>query len=133
MMANELATFQQNIIDKLRADIGAMLPDAALDELVKRAVDETFFKERRIPQSYGRDEIKSSWFVSEIAKQAKPVLDTIIREWVKENEDVLKEAVSKFLDEQNLLLMAMQVMSTNTAQQFLMQCPNFKPAWAEFS
>ena len=118
--------FQEKIMAKLRDDIGAMLPPEVLQSMVERAVEEQFFKERRIPQRFSSDEIKPSWFVEEVAKEAQPLIREMVTEHVQKNRAQIEQGIRAFLDDQNLLLVSMsivraefQMMMNDQIQQML--------------
>lgn len=98
--------FQDRVKDKLKADIGSMLPDDVLAQLTQRAVDEQFFKERRIPQRYGQDEIGPSWFVEEVAKIAEPIIRQHINSFIETHKQDIEAAIEQYINEQNLTLTA---------------------------
>jgi hypothetical protein len=96
--------FEQKILERLRNDIRELLPEAALRRLVERAVDETFFKERRIDRGYGNVDVKPSWFVEEIAKTAKPLVQAAVDRFVDERHDLIQQAIDRFVTEQQLTI-----------------------------
>lgn len=104
--------FRARVLEKLRADIGSMLPDEALTGLVNEAVKEQFFT--RIPTSFNYrgdpDAFKPSWFVQEVAKIGEPIISAHIEKWLKDSEAIIGEAVKKFVTDQNLLLLMMGAM-----------------------
>ena len=108
--------FQERVQKKLREDIGAMLPDEVLQALIKKAVEEEFFKERISRGTYGNEtERRPSWFVEAVAKAAKPMLQQHVEAWVEANKDVLKKALQEFMTKENLLLLAMAQMRSTVA------------------
>lgn len=109
-----LAAFQERVKEKLRDDIGSMLPDEALAALVQEAVKEQFFKPRKVEEGY-RTVDKPSWFVEEVAKLAQPYIERVMREYVEVNRDALDRALAEFCGAQNLLLLAMASMRAATA------------------
>lgn len=118
-MSNELTTnkdpmteFQDRVKEKLKADIGAMLPEEVLAKLTERAVDEQFFKERRIPQRFGSDEIKPSWFVEEVAKLAEPIIRDEIQRFIDARTGDIEAAIKQYMSEQNLTLTASSMIAS---------------------
>lgn len=114
-MGNEIATnknpmeeFQDRVKDKLKADIGSMLPDEVLQQLTQRAVDEQFFKERRQPnpRGYGSDVPRPSWFVEEVAKIAEPIIRQHIEHFIETHKQDIEAAIEQYISEQNLTLTA---------------------------
>ena len=47
--SNPMEAFQTRVLEKVREDIGKMLPDEVVEGLVKRAIDEQFFQPSRYP------------------------------------------------------------------------------------
>jgi hypothetical protein len=119
---NPMDEFQARVVEKLRADIGAMLPDDALAGLVQRAIEEQFFKKRKVQEgsSYHRTEREiPSWFVEEAAKIATPLIETLVREYVANNKDQIKAAINEFLQSQHLLLLAMSAIRVETSSDIM--------------
>lgn len=110
--------FQEKVVAKLRADIGEMLPDAALAGLVEKAIQEQFFTKRTTGMDYaGRPtDQKPSWFVEEVAKMAEPQIRAYVQGWLDENKETIKKAVDEFLGEQNLLMITFAAMRSSTFQ-----------------
>ncbi|MDF0750338.1 hypothetical protein NLU14_08850 [Marinobacter sp. 71-i] len=114
-MSNDITTnkspmeeFQDRVKDKLKADIGSMLPDDVLAQLTQRAVDEQFFKERRAPnpRGYGSDVARPSWFVEEVAKIAEPIIRSHIEQFIETSKADIEAAIKQYISDQNLTLTA---------------------------
>lgn len=114
-MGNEIATnknpmeeFQDRVKDKLKADIGSMLPDEVLSQLTQRAVDEQFFKEREVVTGgwNSRTEKRPSWFVEEVAKIAEPIIRQHIEHFIETHKQDIEAAIEQYISEQNLTLTA---------------------------
>lgn len=129
-MAQEIATpadpikaFQDKVTEKLKADIGALMPDEVLAGLVQRAVEEQFFKPRKIRDpsqgSYGDRVIDApGWFVAEVATHAKPMIEAAVKRYVEEHKDEIDKAIKQFMSEQNLLLMGLTAMHSQVFNDF---------------
>lgn len=113
-----LAEFKARVADKLAKDIGEMLPPEALAVMVQQAVEKTFFEDREIHQQYGSPTFEPSWFIYEVAKASKPILQKLVADFVAENEDILKKAVTEFLDEKTLFMMATTTIQMAMRQDF---------------
>lgn len=91
------ALFQQKMMDRIRNDIGMLLPDVVLKDMVEKAVHQTFFEKRPKPGA-------SSW---DKEQYLPPLLQVILKEllsehvklavdtWLKENANTVKEQVAK--------------------------------------
>lgn len=110
--ADPMKAFQEKVLDKLKADIGAMMPDEMLKPLIARAVNEAFFEGRPTVDQYGNKTgtMRQSWFVQEVAKIVEPEIKGHVANWVTENRSVLQEAIKKFTSEQGLLILLMAEM-----------------------
>lgn len=106
--------FRERVLEKLRTDIGSMLPDEALAGLVQQAVQDQFFAERRVPQSYGPDKKYPSWFVEEVGKLAEPIIKEYLNAWLSDNHSTIEGAVKEFLSSQNLMLLMLAAMNDKT-------------------
>ena len=113
--ADPMKAFQARVIDKLKADIGSMLPDEVLKGLSQKAVDDTFFKERVEGDSWNKRQ-RPSWFVEEISKLARPMLEAEVKRFVKENHEVIQKAVNSFLSQNNLMLVLMAQLREESAE-----------------
>ncbi len=115
-----LASFQNKVAKKLRKDIGDMLPDGALAELVQRAVEDQFFNERVVDRGgFNGREIIPSWFVSEVAKIAEPVIKKHVEKYVADNEATIRKAVDQYLTDANLTLVAIAALQDATRADFI--------------
>lgn len=97
--------FQFRVVEKLKVDIGSMLPDEVLQGLTQKALNETFFQPRVMGEGWNKKE-SPSWFVEEVTRLAKPLLEAEVKRFVDENQEVLKTALNTFLTQNNLMLVA---------------------------
>lgn len=110
--------FQDRILEKLRSDIGELMPPEVLRELFKRATEEAFFKPRTImeprTETWRDPQTKTvpPWFVEEALKMGEPLVKQAIQEFLEENKDRLREEVKKFCSQEKLLLLAVAEMRT---------------------
>ena len=100
--------FEQRVMDKVRADIGALIPDEVLAGLVQKAVHETFFKPSKVRKNPGsnwdHDMIDGpSWFQEEVSRQVKPLLVKAVGEVVEKNREVIEKAIAAELERDKLL------------------------------
>ncbi len=108
--------FQNRVLQKIRDDIGKMLPDEVVEGLVQRAIDEEFFRPVKVYSQYGNDKEEPSWFIKEVTKLSKPVLEKYIAEHVKEREKDIKKVIDEFLTTQRLQLITLAAMQSATRQ-----------------
>ena len=110
---NPMDQFRERVTEKLKRDIGEMLPDDVLQQLTQRAVDEQFFTERRAPnpRGYGSDVFKPPWFVDEVAKVAEPIIRESVQKFIDERTADIEAGVQKFLSDQNLTLLTVGMLT----------------------
>lgn len=94
--------FEDKVTDRLKSDIGELIPDEALSELVQRAMQTMFFEPKKTTngQGYRSKTVRGpSFFEAEVLHQVKPLLEREIKTWVNANEEginiIIKEALSK--------------------------------------
>lgn len=113
---NPLEDFKQKVLEKLKADIGSLMPDEVLQGLVQQALQQSLFdpvkvRDNERSSTYSEQfKMVPSWFMQAIAEQAKPLLAKHIEAFVESHQADLEEAFTKFTADQNLMLMAFQLM-----------------------
>lgn len=113
-----METFQNRVMDKIRADIGEMLPDDVVAGLVQKAIDQQFFQPRTVEVGY-RNVERPSWFVEEVAKLAQPILKEKIDQAFLDRKDEIDKAVTDFLSKENLtLLMVSRITEANNGSLY---------------
>ncbi len=82
-----MQAFQEKLKERVRQDIAQLLPEDAIQELVKRAIEDGFFApiERSTP-NYPYSEKVPSYFVQEVAKAAAPLIRKAVEDLVREKE-----------------------------------------------
>jgi hypothetical protein len=101
-MTNEVATiqdFETKVKDRIKKDIGELMPESVLQKMVEKCVEEMFF-EREI--HYGRTE--KSWFEKEIKEVMLPIMKEQVSIYVEKNRKRIEEGIDNFLSEKNLIL-----------------------------
>jgi CO dehydrogenase/acetyl-CoA synthase beta subunit len=92
--------FEEKLQDRIRNDIGELVPDEVLAELIARSIDNMFFKERKINQGsgyYGRVEYVPARFEQFVQEAMEPMLRDAAEDWVTDNSDSVKDALEKIL------------------------------------
>ena len=106
-----LNEFREKLKTKIREDIALMLPDEVVEQMVRQTVEEEFFKPNRINKGteYNpRWEEAPSWFMEVVAKEAKPILEQAVKDFVEENRPVIDKALSAYLTSETLTLLAIK-------------------------
>jgi len=85
MMPTELTpqeTFEQKIRERVRADIGELLPDEALKALIVKAIEKIFFE--RPLERFGTP-TQYSWFETEVKNMLRERIREAVQAHFKEN------------------------------------------------
>lgn len=100
-MSNELTvkqSFEQNMKDRIRESIGELIPDEELSKLIHRGIEESFFKENIVRDSYGREMRRDKSIIHSITKELlEPKIKEIVSEYVKEHNDEVMAQVKEVL------------------------------------
>lgn len=91
--------FQRVMKDRIRANIGELMPDAALAKIVEQGIQDAFFASRRVPQNYGADKIESPWFVKFLQDECKSLVEQAVKEWVSQNQDKVLAMAKETLED----------------------------------
>lgn len=84
--------FQERIADRLRDDIGDLLPDEVLSEMVQRALQEMFFAKRHVSDGY-RTRENPSWFEETVERRLREQIHNHITAYFKDNREELNSAI----------------------------------------
>lgn len=99
-----MAEFQAQLQERVRNDIRDLLPADAVAALVQRAIDDEFFKPRQVQDgSWGsRTKEVPSFFVEEVVKAAKPIIEAAVAKFVAEHPEAIEKVIKDFLDTDKL-------------------------------
>lgn len=105
-----IADFKQRVTEKLKTDIGSLMPDDVLSVLVQQAVKELFFTKQVVPKpnrpTYSSETIEvPSWFEEEVIAQIQPLLKVSISEFISKHEAYILEVVNASLEKDKLQIM----------------------------
>lgn len=109
-----MQTFQEKVKDKIRDDIGALLPDEAINELVARVVDEEFFTKRQAPRSPYSSQPPTylpSKFEEQVIAAVAPMIALRVTEVVAENKAAIIESIDRAVKDGLVKLMVSTVES----------------------
>lgn len=100
-MTNEITTnktFQERMFDKIRDQMGELLTEDELKQLVDQAVNKAFFETRRVSSGY-RDEIKPALFVEMMENELKARVGEALKQWIADNGEVIAQTIEKVVQE----------------------------------
>jgi hypothetical protein len=81
-------TFEENIKNRLRKDIGDLVPPEVLSALIEKAMKEMFFTREKKPEhsGYNAKMIElPSWFDKEIKSLIEPLIKSHLENWLESN------------------------------------------------
>ncbi len=96
---NPVQDFQDKLIERVRNDIGELLPDEVLQQVVAKAFEKAFFEERRTTDNYNRTETKEPLLVETVRKAAAEAMKAATHEWLAENPEIMEKMIEQQLKE----------------------------------
>ena len=112
--AQNNSSFQDKLCERLRADIGDLLPDEVLRKLVEESIQKIFFTKQQ--GRYGQ--LENSWFEKEVESLMQPLLRSKIDAYMRENEDVLVKQLADTIAETAPTIMASYIVATLQGQGY---------------
>lgn len=91
-------TFQEKLEDRIRKDIGDLIPDEALAGMVKKAIERAFFEEREVDAGYYSKKTTIPWIVKLAQEQVDKRVKEQVEVWFTNNSAVVMERVQEYLD-----------------------------------
>lgn len=105
-MSNELTpqqSFQEKMKERITKDLGDLIPDEMLQELVNKALEEAFFKPRKVRVKSGyseKYESMPSWFEDYVGELLKPMMQKAVDDWIAKPETLERiiEEIQPFVE-----------------------------------
>lgn len=88
-------TFEQKLMERIRASIGELMTDADLKNLVERGMDKALFEPQRIKGRYGDFETRPPFVQTVVAELLKEQMRVAVAKWVEEHPDQVAASVEK--------------------------------------
>lgn len=94
-------SFEEKVKDRLRENIGDLMPDEILQDMVKKAMQEMFFTRRdKKGDGWGaRTEVFPSWFEDEVSTRLKERVLEEAKMAIEAKRPELQEIISKLISE----------------------------------
>ena len=93
-------SFQQKLMDRIRDDIGELMPDEALSEIVGKAIEKSFFEERETKDGYyGHHRTEIPWLVKLTRDELNLRVHAAVTKWFGENDEKVRAMVQERFDE----------------------------------
>jgi len=103
-MGTDLATnetFQAGIKKRLRKDIGKLMPDSVLTEMIEKSMKEVFFTKTTSSQSqsYGSPKITTtpSWFETEVGSLLEEKMRNRVKLYMSTNSDKIDKEITQYI------------------------------------
>lgn len=103
-MSNELMSkqsFQERMTERLREDVGKLIPDEKLAEMVEQAMQSMFFTKRVERNSWGRETAHPSWWEDEVEKSMRERVHKFTQTYLEERSEDLEKVILETI-QQNL-------------------------------
>lgn len=101
-MTTAIATqeqFQEQMKARIRAAAGELMPDEMLQDIVKRGIEDAFFKPRKTFDNYNRVIESEPWLTEFLRAEVKSQIEKEVRAWLKANPDKISELVESLVRE----------------------------------
>lgn len=96
-MANEVVqakTLQERVGERIRDQIGDLLTDDDLKKLVDTALQEAFFKDRRVGEDrYGRFDTKPPLLVEHVHQLLQAQVKVAAQQWINDHADEVRKII----------------------------------------
>jgi hypothetical protein len=117
-----METFMERVKQKLRDDIGSLLPDEAVSDMVKKVVNDEFFAKRIVPKpnrgSYSNETIELPSHFTEIVTTAiKPIIERQVAEILVTYKEPIETQITTAIDN-GLSTMVLQAINEAFRQLF---------------
>jgi len=92
-------TFEQNMKDRIRQDIGELMPDDVLTEMINQGVRSAFLEDRKTHDSYGRSTTKPPWIVDLLVELLDEKMREQTAQWIVDNDQLIIDSFGNRIDE----------------------------------
>lgn len=95
---NNMNSFTKKLEERIRNDIADLIPDEALQEIIKTAIDRAFFEERIIKDGAYIERREVPWIIKLIKEEINERVECEVEDWFINNENVVKEIINNKLN-----------------------------------
>jgi hypothetical protein len=92
--------FQEAMMARMRGIMGELMPQATLEDITKRGVEEAFFKPRTVKVGSGyhsHEETRPPWINEFLEKEMAKEVKAQVSTWLAANQETIKAAMSNTL------------------------------------
>jgi hypothetical protein len=98
--------FEKKITDRLRKDIGDLIPDDMLGALVKQTIDKMFFTRTVIKSGHYEKKEDPSWFEKEVVSLLNDTIKGFVKEQLSLNAEQMKKIISEVISKETPMILA---------------------------
>lgn len=98
LVVKDTRTFEQKLRDKLKNDIGDLMSDEDLQQIVDRGVNSLLFEPRYSKNGYTTDRLPPLIHELIMDSMERKIYD-IIRQWVEDNPEKVAEAIKQVIED----------------------------------
>ena len=91
-------TFQERMFEKVRDQMGELLTEDELKQIVDQAVQKAFFEPRKVRDGY-HDQIKPAVFVEMMETELKSRVGKAIEQWMQDNPEIIAQTIKKVIQD----------------------------------
>lgn len=112
-----MESFMEKVKQKLRDDIGSLLPDDALQAMVQKVVNDEFFEKRKLPTKGYNDapQYANSKFQNMVFEGVEPLIKEQVAKILEDRKDEIEKQVREAINE-GVLKIALQALDTTVSQ-----------------
>ena len=116
-----LQSFEEKIKERLKRDIGDLIPDEMLTTLIEKSINQIFHEPRIKKNDWGSVlESKPSWFQETVENLLQKEVNRLIRDYIKDHEEDIKAQFTKILETKGPELLANFFIGILVGQQNMM-------------
>ena len=92
-------TFQERMFEKVRDQMGDLLTETELKQIVDQAVNKAFFEPRKVSSGGYREEIKPAVFVEMMENELRTHVREALDKWMASNKEIVAQTIEKVIQE----------------------------------
>lgn len=92
-------SFEEKVIDRLREDIGELIPDEVLADMVNKCMKKLFFTGKEVKNNWGQHVRTEPPLIEKTVKELMSQhVDSQVGRWLADNRDQVRELIGQRLD-----------------------------------
>lgn len=91
--------FEDLIKDRIRDDIGKLMPDEALQKIIEKAIEGAFFTQRITKEGSWHERVEPSWVEKHIRSLLEAQVRAHVDKWFQDNRERMSEIIETGIKE----------------------------------